>query len=137
MQNDRETTSRFIEALKQAEQSKDVNPLVQMFNEEASLSRIGQHGSRVGQEGARVFWQEYLSAFDQIRSEFTKILQGEGFAALEWRSEGTAQDGTRIAYSGVSLIETTDGKVIAFRTYYDTIPFGSNTAQPNAESTGP
>jgi len=137
MQNDRETTNRFIEALKQAEQSKDVNPLGQMFSEEASLSRIGQHGSRLGQEGARVFWQEYLAAFDQVRSEFTKVLQGEGFTALEWRSERTAQNGTRIAYAGVSLIETTDGKVIAFRTYYDTSPFGSNTAQHNAESTRP
>lgn len=64
--------------------------------------------------------------------------QGEAFAAVEWRSDGTLPSGEPVSYRGVGLIEVergggnrARGKVGHFRTYYDSatfLPQGSKRA---------
>jgi ketosteroid isomerase-like protein len=116
---------RFMEALQGAERTGEVGPLVELFAEDAELSRLGVAEPDRGREGASRFWRDYLGAFAHVRSTFGLIVEGEWAAALEWTSEGTLPGGRPIGYAGVSLLEFEGGRVRRFRTYYDTAAFVS------------
>jgi hypothetical protein len=129
-----------MRALQQIEQSGDVGPLVGLFAENAELENPARSVTRRGRRGAEQFWREYLSAFGHVRSEFTRVREGDGFATLEWASEGSLPSGEPVSYRGVSLVEfgtDDDGgrgngqRVRRFCTYYDSgtfLPQGSKRA---------
>lgn len=118
-----ETAKSFMNALQQAEQTGDIKPLVAMFTENAELSNLATPRPLQGRDGARQFWQKYLSVFKQIRSTFTNVLESNGAAVLEWTSEGALSSGEPLSYRGVSVLETDNGQVRRFRTYYDSAAF--------------
>ncbi|MBX9626166.1 MAG: nuclear transport factor 2 family protein [Gemmataceae bacterium] len=109
---------RFARALQESEAKKDPGPVAGLFGDDAELSNLA-HEER-GADGARRFWQEYLDAFGTIRSEFSAIKQADGWALLEWTSEGTLPAGKPVKYRGVSILEVDGERVSKFRTYYDT-----------------
>src|SRR3712207_9362136 len=54
-----------------------------------------------------------------MKSEFRSVFaDGEGHAALEWTTTGTA-NGRTVEYGGVSILEIEDGKVKLFIAYFD------------------
>lgn len=112
-----------MRALQQAEQTGDVEPLVQMFTDEAELRNLATAQPLKGVDGARQFWRDYLSAFQRIHSHFTDVLEHEGRAALEWISEGVLCNGEPITYRGISILEAGHGRVRRFRAYYDSAAF--------------
>lgn len=118
-----ETAEKFMQTLQQIEGNKNVEPLVSLFTEDAQLSNLATQSPLQGKDGARQFWQKYLSVFQQIHSKFTNVVESNGSAVLEWISEGTLTSGEPLKYQGVSIIETVDGKVQCFRTYYDSAAF--------------
>ena len=113
----------FMKGLQEAERTRDVEPLVRLFSEDAEVESPMLHRAHRGHDGARQFWKEYLGAFGEVRSQFTDTRRGESSATLEWKSDGTLPDGKPISYRGVSLIEFDGGKVKRFRTYYDSAAF--------------
>ena len=118
-----DTAREFMRTLQRVEQTKDVEPLVQLFADDAELRALVAHRTERGREGARQFWQQYLSAFNEIHSKFTAVHQGDDFATLEWESKGRLPTGEPLTYRGVSLLELRDGQVSGFRTYYDSAAF--------------
>ena len=118
-----EIASRFMQTLQQIEETGDVEPLVAMFTENAELMNLAMVEPLQGQDGARSFWEKYLSVFERIHSEFTNVIEGDSTAVLEWVSEGALSTGESISYRGVSMIETKNGQVHHFRTYYDSAVF--------------
>jgi len=118
-----ETAERFMAALQQAEQRKDASPLVEFFGDDAELSNLAHRQQKHGREGAREFWEGYLAVFDRVSSEFTNVVVSDTGAALEWVARGTLAGGAPIDYEGVSVLETADGRVRRFKTYYDTAAF--------------
>ena len=118
---------KFMQALQQSEQAKDVTPLVALFNEDAEVSNIALHEPLRGSEGVREFWQKYLEQFQNIRSTFNQVLEQQaesgGHIVLEWQSDGTLRQGAPISYRGVSILETTGDRVQRFRSYYDSAAF--------------
>lgn len=117
------TAEKFMQTLQEIEANKDVEPLVSLFTEDAQLNNLATPSTLQGKDGARQFWQKYLSVFQQIHSKFTNVVESNGSAVLEWISEGTLTSGEPLKYQGVSIIETVDGKVQRFRTYYDSAAF--------------
>ena len=113
----------FMKSLQEAERTKDVEPLVRLFSDDAEVETPMLHRAHRGRDGAREFWKEYLGAFGSVRSEFTDTRKAGDFASLEWKSEGTLPDGRPVSYRGVSLLDTDGQKVRRFRTYYDTAVF--------------
>lgn len=69
-------------------------------------------------DAPRPFWKSYIEAFQDIESEFVNVLENDDVAVLEWRSEGVIE-GSAVSYGGVSVIESVDGKITAFRAYFD------------------
>lgn len=72
---------------------------------------------------ARSFWEQYRRVFDQIDATFRHTATDDDLVYLEWTSKGTLRDGTDFRYDGVSVLESQDEKIGAFRTYYDTAAF--------------
>jgi ketosteroid isomerase-like protein len=113
----------FIEALSEAERSKEVGLLPAMFTADASMASIALRKPHEGVEGTRQFWTDYLAVFRDVRSEFIHTHVNGDLAVLEWRSRGTLADGAAIDYQGVSIVEFRGDKICRFRTYYDSAAF--------------
>ena len=124
-----ELTKQFTSALEQLHREQNVEPLVELFADDATLSKAGMPHDAHGKDGARTFWEQYRKIFGDIEATFHHTATGDGISYLEWTSSGTLADGTDFGYDGVSVLETggsngSDGSAIeSFRTYYDTAAF--------------
>jgi len=120
-----ELTEKFVAALSELHESRDAEPLVELFGDDATLDKAGVPHGQHGRDGARTFWTQYRDVFDDLESSFSHTVTDDGIAYLEWTSRGSLRDGTDFAYAGMSVLEgDEDGETItAFRTYYDTAAF--------------
>ena len=116
-------TEQFIAALAELHRNRESGPLVDLFAEDASLSKVGMPHEDHGKQGAREFWERYRDIFDAIEATFQHIASDDRTAFLEWTSEGTLKDGTDFHYQGVSVLEAEGDLIDSFRTYYDTAAF--------------
>lgn len=114
---------RFMQTLQHTEATGDVESLVALFADTADLSNLAMTEPLHGRETIRQFWQNYLSVFERIQSRFTHVSEEKGTITLEWISEGTLSSGEPLSYRGVSILETQNGQVQHFRTYYDSAAF--------------
>lgn len=119
----RNLAERFVAALDDLHHHRDVGPLVDLFADDATLSKVGMPHQERGKQGARAFWQQYRDVFGSIDASFRHTASGEGIAFLEWTSEGTLSNGDDFRYDGVSVLEARGETIDAFRTYYDTAAF--------------
>lgn len=119
-----EPTQAFMSALQSMEKDRDVNQLAARFTPSCRLWRQSYGHAYEGAEGAQKFWNEYLNQFTSVDTAFTQVLEREGLAILEWESCGALQGGRPIHYRGVSILEfDEDGKVLSFKTYFDSAHF--------------
>lgn len=118
-----EMTSRFMQTLQRIEETREVEPLVDLFSDDAELINLAMPEPLKGKEGAHRFWDKYLSVFDRIHSEFTHVVESNGASVLEWVSKGTLSNSEEITYRGVSVLEFNNDRVQRFRTYYDSATF--------------
>lgn len=119
-------SAAFADALQHLEQARDVDGFVEsMFAGGVELRRPETDQVEHGHDGARRFWQQYVDQFEQIRSEFTRVVEADT-GVLEWTSSGRLRTGAEISYRGVSLLDVdADGRVTRFATYYDTAAFST------------
>ena len=116
-------TKQFVSALDDLHRDKNVEPLVELFSDDATLNKAGMPHGQHGKDGARAFWEQYREVFDEIDASFQHTVTEDGIAYLEWTSEGTLADGSSFSYDGVSVLESQGDTIDAFRTYYDTAAF--------------
>lgn len=116
-------TKRFISALDTLHQSRDAGPIVELFSDDATLSKAGLPHTDTGKDGAQSFWTQYRDVFDSIDASFRHQTTEDDVAFLEWTSSGKLSDGTDFGYDGVSVLESDGDQITAFRTYYDTAAF--------------
>ena len=113
------TTREFIAALRHLEQQRDLDPMAALFTGGAEVRSIDGHGPRQGPDGIRALFDEYLRQFDEVRTTFTQVTEGERHAALEWTTEAVRAGGHGVTYTGVTIIDLDGDKVGGFRTVYD------------------
>jgi ketosteroid isomerase-like protein len=116
-------TEQFVAALADLHRNREPGPLVDLFAEGATLSKVGMPHQDRGRQGARKFWQRYRDVFDAIDATFQRVANDDRVAFLEWTSEGTLKDGSDFRYQGVSVLEADGDLIDSFRTYYDTAAF--------------
>jgi ketosteroid isomerase-like protein len=119
----RELTDRFIQGLHRLHAERDVEGLVQLFSQDATLSKLGSQHEASGPEGARAFWEDYRKVFDEIEATFTHTITDDTTVALEWTSTGSLAGGRRFSYAGVSVLQGDGAQLDGFRTYYDSAAF--------------
>lgn len=125
-----ETTEEFIGLLQQVEKTRQVEPLVALFAEDAALLSPVLSQPLRGKEGARNFWRKHLALFRRVRSEMTEVLEnsldsGDNrrlLVVLEWQADAVLATGKPLSFQGISLVELVQGQVQSFRTYYDSLP---------------
>lgn len=127
-------TDQFVDALQTLESSREIEGLAALFSDDAEIASPMVHHQSGGANAAGAFWTHYRDAFDDIRSTFKTVRDIDGVSFLEWRSEGSL-DGQSFAYDGVSVLEETDGKITAFRTYFDTRHLPVARTQPGDGAT--
>ena len=116
-------TQKFVNALGELHRGDDVEPLVALFSDDATLNKAGMPHGQSGKDGARTFWEQYRRVFGEIDSTFHNVVAGDGVAFLEWTSTGTLSNGSAFSYDGVSVLESGGDEIEAFRTFYDTAAF--------------
>jgi ketosteroid isomerase-like protein len=115
-----QVAKRFIEALGRLEAERDLEGMVKLFAADAEVGNVVSPEKFGGREGAREFWgAKYRDTFGEVRSTFRNVFADGGRAALEWATEGTANDGTPVKYDGVSILEIEGGEIKRFCAYFD------------------
>ena len=121
-------TEQFADALHTLEDGGDLDAFLAVFADDVELYRPETQQRLDGTTGARAFWEQYLATFDEIRSDFSRAVEG-GVGVLEWTSKGRLAGGAEITYAGVSLLDFDEaGLVTRFATYFDTQAFGPQPA---------
>lgn len=115
-----QVAKKFIEALGKLEAGRDLEEIVGLFAVDAEVGNVVSPEKFRGREGAREFWgAKYRDTFGEVRSTFRNVFAAEGRAALEWTTEGTANDGSPVKYDGVSILETEGEEIKRFSAYFD------------------
>jgi steroid delta-isomerase-like uncharacterized protein len=114
----KELADRFVEALRELEENRNVEALVGIHTEDCEVGNVSVPETFRGHEGLREFWTSYRSTFGEMKSEFRNVFATEDRAALEWTTEGTS-NGDTVSYAGVSILEIEGGKVRRFMAYFD------------------
>ncbi|MDQ4062789.1 MAG: nuclear transport factor 2 family protein [Actinomycetota bacterium] len=115
----KQVADKFVEALWRLEEDRDVEELVEIHTEDCTTGNVAVRQTFNGHDGLREFWTNYRNTFDDMKSEFHNVFaDGDGHAALEWTTEGSA-NGNTVSYQGVSILEIEDGKVKRFMAYFD------------------
>jgi ketosteroid isomerase-like protein len=115
----KEIADSFIGALRELEEKRDVEALVEIHAEDCEVGNVSVSETFTGHDGLREFWTEYRKTFGEMKSTFRNVFATEEGAALEWTTEGTSK-GDAVSYDGVSIIEVSGGKVSRFMAYFDT-----------------
>lgn len=111
---------RFIEALGKLEAGRELEEIVRLFAPDAEVGNVVSPEKFHGQEGAREFWgAKYRDTFGEVRSTFRNVFAAGDRVALEWTTEGAANDGTPLKYDGVSILETDGEQIKRFCAYFD------------------
>lgn len=121
----RAMAERFMAALQAFEADGNVEPLVELFHDDAECANLAH--TEHDRDGVQKFWTEYRQAFATVRSTFSATLFADRGAALEWASEGALATGAPLTYRGVSVLEIDGDRVRRFRTYYDSAAFTART----------
>lgn len=112
-------TEQFMEALQQAEKTRDVEPLISLFADQGIVSNPGLEQPACGHQELRRFWRDHLAEFWRIRSEFTHVVEQDDTSVLEWTAEAICSTGKIMVYQGASVLEVADGKIQQLRNYYN------------------
>ncbi len=114
----KEIAESFIVALRELEENRDVEALVEIHAEDCEVGNVSVSETFRGHDGLREFWTEYRKTFGEMKSTFRNVFATEEGAALEWTTEGTS-NGDTVTYDGVSILEIEGGKVRRFMAYFD------------------
>ncbi len=118
-----EISEKFIEALHELEENRDVEKIAVLFADDAEVNNVvtieNSHDL-----SPKDFWQKYRDNFGEVKSEFKNKIYGENSAALEWTTTGTGADGGAINYQGVSILETDGDKIKRFFAYFNPAELG-------------
>jgi ketosteroid isomerase-like protein len=115
-------SARFVRALRALENELDLQPLVQLYAEDSELRNPLFEESLSGTAGVRRYWRQYLDRFQEIRTEFTFLIDGQDTSVLEWISSATAPDGRPLEFRGVTLLLSKDAQITSMHVYFDPRP---------------
>lgn len=110
----------FVAALLRFEQDSDPAPLVGLFSDRATATRLDARGERTD---VTAFWTEYRAQFHELSTTFVNAVEGTDQVSLEWTTTATLTDDRPLDYRGVTVIDLHGDDIVALRTYYDTAAF--------------
>jgi len=113
------TVQSFIDALHTLEAGGDTQLLAALVTPGAEVLSIDGHGPRHGPAGMTELLTQYLRQFEHVETTFTRITENDTRATLEWSSDAVLTGGHPVTYTGITILDHTDGQITRFRTVYD------------------
>ncbi|KFE68655.1 nuclear transport factor 2 family protein [Hyalangium minutum] len=132
-----ERAQRFVDALAKLEESGDLEAIVSLFAEDAKVSNVASQREFTGREGVRQFWRDYKAMLASVKSTFRNMIESNDRVALEWETQGTAQNGAAVNYEGVSILEWDGDRIRRFYAYFDPGLLGREIAHGTAKRSEP
>jgi len=132
------TVQRFVDALHSLEAGGDAPPFATLVTSSAEVLSIDGHGPRHGPAGMTELFTQYLNQFEHVETTFTRITENDARATLEWSSDAVLPGGHPVTYTGMTIVDHTDGTITRFRTVYDSgaLLHPQADAQPADDTTG-
>lgn len=107
----------FVEALRKLEQAGEVEAILSLFRDDATVSNPVLSRT-TDSDGPDRFWRDYRASFEGIASDFRQTASQGNTSFLEWESRGTI-GGKSFSYGGVTVLEEKDGQIASLRSYFD------------------
>lgn len=107
---------QFIEALHKLESERDLETIVGLFSDDCEIGNVVTEDKDISPHD---FWKNYRENFGEVQSTFHNEIVSDSAVALEWTTTGTSSGGHEFEYDGVSIFETSDGKITRFHAYFD------------------
>lgn len=63
-------TEKIVAAVSDLHRNREVQPLVDLFTDDASLTKVGMPHEDRGKEGAQEFWQRYRDGIEAFRTYY-------------------------------------------------------------------
>ncbi len=112
-------SARYCRALRAIENDRDLQPLIQLFAEDAEVWNPLLPHPLFGLEAVRRYWRSYLDRFADIKSEFLSFVDARDASALEWISTGRLADGRSVEFSGSTFLTSQDELITHMHAYFD------------------
>ena len=116
--------AQFTAALANLEKQRDLASLAELFADNAEIGNVLAPERFHGPDGARDFWQKYRDTFETLESKYRNIIETDNRVVLEWSTKGYSAASHELSYDGVSILETSGGKIVRFRAYFDAVALG-------------
>lgn len=113
----------FKNALAAVESRAELDGMVSLFHDDATLSRSDNPDVLRGTEGARQFWTNYRSAFVTVHTELGEPTYVPGIVTVPWTTNGKSLDGAEVTQRGIAVLEYRDEKIA--RLHYLTAVLGT------------
>jgi len=109
----------FIDALHTLEAGGDTQLLAALLTPGAEVLSIDGHGPRHGPAGMTELFTQYLRQFEHVETTFARITENDNQATPEWSSDAVLTGGHPVTYTGITILDHTDGQITRVRTVYD------------------
>ncbi|MGA9519870.1 MAG: nuclear transport factor 2 family protein [Myxococcaceae bacterium] len=127
----------FIDALHEIDQTGNLDKMIRLFGQDATIGNAAAARTFEGPGGARDFWRTYRANFREVESEFTRVIANADSAALEWQSRGVAANGEPFRYQGVTLLKLKGDEISGFYSYFNPNELGWQLARHHEAGASP
>ncbi|MDQ7825497.1 MAG: nuclear transport factor 2 family protein [Candidatus Eremiobacteraeota bacterium] len=103
--------------------AKDIEDIVSLFSEEASLDFPGSNvlgGFYLGRKKIKRFFQRFFTLVPDIKFKILTTITSGSTVVVEWVSSGITKKGLPYDNKGVSFFELQNGSIKEMRNYFDT-----------------
>jgi|TARA_R110002073_G_scaffold335568_3_gene527911 limonene-1,2-epoxide hydrolase len=113
------TIDRFMKAWN----SLDLDAVMDHFTEDASYANVPMGPPNVGKAAIRAFIEGFLSDTTEINFIVHQQVEGSDGVVMNERTDVLVMDGKRVELPVMGVFEFRDGKISAWRDYFDMAGF--------------
>jgi len=115
--------SDTIDSFMKAWNSLDIEAIMGHFTEDAAYANVPMGPPNVGKEAIRGFIEGFLSNTTEINFTVHQQVEGAGGVVMNERTDVLVMDGKRVELPVMGVFEFRDGKICAWRDYFDMAGF--------------
>jgi limonene-1,2-epoxide hydrolase len=102
----------------------DLDAIMSHFTDDAAYTNIPMGPANVGKENIKAFIEGFLGNTTQINFVVHNQVEGADGIVMNERTDMLVMDGKRVELAVMGVFEFRDGKISAWRDYFDMAAFG-------------
>ena len=117
------SNSDLIDGFMQAWRDLDLDAIMNHFTEDAAYANIPMGPPNVGKDNIRAFIEGFLATTTEINFIVHHQVEGAGGVVMNERTDVLVMAGKRVELPVMGVFEFQDGKISAWRDYFDMASF--------------